>query len=129
MEMWLWALSSWYFLSQVFISAMFFPVLRWQRKATTFKLEKWSYLIFWLRLREYFSFHFKVKKGCINLNIICKICNKVAFVIRHVFWLFYYFSPTSASSSAFVMRSTICFCFIAVKYRNTNIVISFLAFK
>lgn len=107
----------------------FFSSSKMTEESNNFPAKKWSYLVFCLWLRVYFSFHFKVRKSYINLNIICKICNSVAFVIKHVFWLFYCFSLSSASSSAYVMRSTICFCLIAVKYHNTNIVIYFLALK
>lgn len=108
--MWLWALSSWYFLSHVFISALFFFFLSvMTEKGNGFRAKKQSCLVFRPWLAEYFSFHFKVRKSHISLDIICKICYSVVFVISHCFWLSYCFALASAPSLACVMRPTCMF--------------------
>lgn len=118
-----------FFLMYVFLLC-FFSSLWWQRKAIAFKLKKKNnYLVFWPCLREHFSLHFKVRKCHTSLDVICKVCPSVVFVISHGFWLSYCFALASAPC---VMRPTCMFLShssqtISVKYGHFLPFSSFMA--
>lgn len=130
--MWLWALSSWYFLSRAFISTQFFSTSTTVEERNGFQAKNQSYLVFRFWLREYFSLHFKVRKSHISQDIICKICYSVVCVISCGFWLSYCSALASAPSSAHVMRPTCMFLFhssqtSSVKYSHFLSFSSFMA--
>lgn len=124
--MWLWPLSSWYFLSHVFVSAQCFSSPWWWRKAMTFKLKN-KVILFWPWWWVYFSLHFKVEKSHSSMDITCKICYNVAFAAKHGFWLSYCFVLSAAPSWHVWWDLLVCFYLTAVKHYQSNMVISCLS--